>query len=87
MSNVKDLSKLVDRSFILVDFTLYLIYNISNKKGGKSMELDKDTTVQRVFNLFQMNGYECYAVGGCVRDYSIGTIQCILKYLLTTYTS
>lgn len=36
------------------------------------MELDKDTTVQQVFNLFQMNGYECYAVGGCVRDYLMG---------------
>lgn len=36
------------------------------------MELDKDTTVQQVFNLFKMNGYECYAVGGCVRDYLMG---------------
>lgn len=36
------------------------------------MEISLPNGVRRVFEVFRKNGYECYIVGGCVRDFLMG---------------
>lgn len=53
-----------------------LCYNVSDliSNGGETMRLNLPDIPKLIIKTLEKNGFECYAVGGCVRDSIIGHV-------------
>ena len=45
---------------------------MSMYNGNKKFQLDIPDSVRLIINILEQNGYEAFAVGGCVRDTILG---------------